>query len=104
MQKMDPKRERYRRIRGAILKLLACEHPGSLDLKVLHFSLDNLGYTITEEEMRSHLDYMEKKDPRLIKVEKRKAGKVQIEIATVTPDGLDVLDGFKEDVGIDVNF
>ena len=87
-----------------ILKLLACEHPGSIDLKVLHFSLDNLGYTITEEEMRSHLDYLEKKKPGLIKVEKRKTGRVELEIATVTPDGLDVLDGFRTDPGIDTNF
>jgi hypothetical protein len=101
---MDPKRERYRRIRGAILKLLACEHPGSIDLKVLHFSLDNLGYTITEEEMRSHLDYLEKKQTPLVKIERRTTGKVKIEIATVTPEGLDVLDGFKTDVGIDINF
>lgn len=98
---MDPKKERYRRIRGLILKLLACEHPGSIDLKVLHFSLDNLGYTITEEEMRSHLDYLEKKKPGLIKTEKKKAGRVEIEIATITPDGLDVLDEFRTDPGID---
>lgn len=86
-----------------ILKLLACEHPGSLDLKVLHFSLDNLGYTITEEEMRSHLDYLEKKKTGLVKTEKRKAGLVEIEIATITPDGLDVLDEFRSDPGIDTN-
>jgi hypothetical protein len=101
---MDPRKERFRRIRGVILKLLACEHPGSLDLKVLHFSLDNLGYTITEEEMRSHLDYLEKKTPGLVKVDKRKTGRVEIEIATVTPDGLDVLDEFRSDPGIDTNF
>jgi hypothetical protein len=87
-----------------ILKLLACEHPGSLDLKVLHFSLDNLGYTITEEEMRSHLDYLAKKTPGLIKVEKRKTGRVEIEMATVTPEGLDVIDEFRTDPGIDTHF
>lgn len=101
---MEPKKERYRRIRGAILKLLAYEHPGSLDIKVLHFSLDNLGYTITEEELRSHIDYLGEKRPGLVKLEKRKTGRVQIEMVKITPDGLDVLDGLKPDVGIDTNF
>lgn len=87
-----------------ILKLLACEHPGSLDLKVLHFSLDNLGYTITEEEMRSHATYLEEMKPGLLKIEKRKAGRVEIEIGTITPDGLDALDGFRSYPGIDTNF
>ena len=101
---MDPKKERYRRVRGAILKLLAYEHPGSIDLKVLHFSLDNLGYTITEEELRSHLDYLEKKRPSLLILETRKSGRVEIEMATITPDGLDILDEFKIDPGIDTKF
>lgn len=99
---MDPKKERYRRVRGVILKLLAYEHPGSLDLKILHFSLDNLGYTIPEEELRSHLDYLEKKKVPLVKLEKRKTGKIEIEMVVITPDGLDVLDEFKQDVGVDI--
>ena len=108
---LEPKKERYRRIRGAILKLLAYEHgesldenPGTLDIKVLHFSLDNLGYTITEEELRSHLYYLENKKPPLVKLEKRKTGKVEIVMISITPDGLDVLDGFKPDAGIDTRF
>jgi hypothetical protein len=101
---MDPKKEKYRRVRGAILKLLAYEHPGPLDIKVLHFSLDNLGYTITEEELMSHIRYLEEKKPSLVKLEKRKTGKVKIEMVLITPDGLDVLDGFKSDVGIDTRF
>ena len=99
---MDPKKERYRRVRGVILKLLAYEHPGSLDLKVLHFSLDNLGYTIPEEELRSHIDYLVKKKPPLVQLEKRKTGRVEIEMVLITSAGLDVLDGFVEDVGVDI--
>jgi hypothetical protein len=57
----EAKKERYRRIRGAILKLLAHEHPGAIDVKVLHFLLDDLRYTITEEELESHLVCLEEK-------------------------------------------
>jgi hypothetical protein len=54
--------------------------------------------------MRSHLDYLEKKKPGLVKIEKRKTGRVEVEMATVTPDGLDVLDEFRSDPGIDTKF
>jgi repressor of nif and glnA expression len=99
---MDPKKERYRRIRGAILKLLACEHPGPIDFMVMHRLLDDLRYTITEEEMRSHLTYLEEKG--CVKFERRKTGSVEIEMLTVTAEGLDVLDGFEPASGIDVRF
>jgi hypothetical protein len=101
---MDPKKERYRRIRGAILKILAGEHPGSIDILLLHFSLDNLGYTITKEEFLSHISYLENKKPALLKLNKRKVGNVEIEMAMITPEGLDVLDGFEPNSGIDVRF
>lgn len=101
---MESKKERYRRVRGLILKLLSYEHPGTLDLKVLHFSLDNLGYAIPEEEFRSHIDYLEKKKVPLVKLEKRRMGKIEIEMVLITSDGLDVLDSFVRDVGVDVGF
>jgi hypothetical protein len=108
---MEPKKERYRRIRGAILKFLAyehgdspCENPGSIDMKVLHYSLDNIGYPITEEELRSHLFYLENKTPPLISIERRKVGRLEIMMVCITPDGLDILDGFKTDAGIDTRF
>ena len=99
---MEAKKERYRRIRGAILKLLAHEHPGTLDVKVLHFLLDDLRYTITEEELESHLAYLEEKG--CVKLEKRKTTGVKIQMAVITSAGLDVLDGFQSDCGVDVRF
>jgi len=108
---MDPKKEGYRKIRGLILKLLAYKHgesidekPGSMDINVLHFHLDDLGYSIPPEELRSHLYYLEDKKPPLVKLEKRKAGRLEIVMIAITPDGLDILDGFKPDPGIDTNF
>jgi hypothetical protein len=101
---MEAKTERYRRVRGLILKLLAYEHPGGLDLKVLHYSLDNLGYTIPEDELRSHLEYLGQKTPSLVKLENRKTGKIEIEMVVITSAGLDVLDAFTNDRGIDVRY
>jgi hypothetical protein len=98
----DAKKERYRRIRGAILKLLAHEHPGSIDAKVLHFLMDDLGYTMTEEELESHLVYLSEKN--CVRLETRKTTGVEIKIAVITPMGLDVLDGFKDDCGVDTRF
>ncbi|MFB3926898.1 MAG: hypothetical protein ACE14T_12680 [Syntrophales bacterium] len=98
----EAKKERYRRIRGAILKLLAHEHPGTIDVKVLHFLLDDLRFTMTEEEMKSHLVYLEEKG--CVRLEKRKSTGVTIEMAVITSAGLDVLDGFKADCGVDVRF
>lgn len=99
---MDLKKERYRRIRGAILKLLAYEHPRPVDSKVLHVLLDDLDYRITDEECQSHLVYLAEKG--FITLQKRKCGGVRIEMITISPKGLDVLDGFAGDVGVDVKF
>jgi DNA-binding HxlR family transcriptional regulator len=99
---MDVKRERYKRIRGAILKLLAHEHPGPIDFAVLHRLLDDLRFTMTEEELTSHLVYLEEKG--CVKIDKRATSGVEIVMATITADGLDVLDSFRPDCGIDVRF
>jgi len=99
----DAKKERYRRIRGAILKLLAHEHPGPLDFKVLHFLLDDLGYTITEEEMESHLAYLADPKKECVRIERRKSTGLEITLVFITGTGLDVLD-FKGDIGVDTRF
>lgn len=99
---MEAKRERYRRIRGLILKVLVKEHPGAIDLKVLHRLLDDLSYTITGEEFMSHLAYLEEKD--FVSKSLRKSSGVEIAFCTITPHGIDIVDGFKDDVGVDVRF
>jgi hypothetical protein len=101
---VEAKKERYRRIRGIILKLLAHEHPGPIDLVNLHRLLDDLRYAMTEEELQSHLVYLEEKG--CIRFERRKTTGVEIVMVIITADGLDVLDQFPghECVGIDVRF
>lgn len=99
---MDVKKERYRRIRGAILKLLAYQYPWPLDSKVLYFLLDDLKYTVSEAECRSHITYLAEKN--LIRIEVRKTSGVEIEMVYITPKGLDLLDGFIEESGVDTRF
>jgi repressor of nif and glnA expression len=98
----ETKKERYRRVRGAVLKLLAHQHPGPLDIKELHFLLDDLGYTIREEELRSHLCYL--KEEGDLKIEEHQSGGVLVEMVKVTSKGLRILDGFEKDSGVDVRF
>lgn len=98
----EPKKEKYRQIRGSILQLLAHQHPGPLTIKEILFLLDDLGLTITEEELRSHLAYLEEKG--LIKTEERTAGGITREMVRITADGLNVLDKFTKDVGVNVEF
>lgn len=99
---MDPKKERYRRIRGAILKLLAHQHPGAIDDKVLFFLLDDLRYSCSNEEFESHVSYLDEVD--LVRAEIRKTGGVEIRMFKISAKGLNVLDGFDSDPGVDVNF
>lgn len=99
---MEAIKEKYRRIRGMMLKLLAVEHPRPVDSKVLYVLLDDLARSISDEEFSSHLVYLEEKG--LVKREKRGTTGVRIEMITITPSGLDVLDGFKPECGVDTNF
>jgi len=98
----EAKKERYRRIRGAILKLLAHEHPGPIDYYVLHSLLDDLHYTITMEELESHLIYLA--ELGCVHIETRKTTGVEIRMALISAKGLNVLDGFADECGVDVRF
>jgi len=100
----NAKKERYRRIRGAILKLLAHEHPEHIDIKVLHFLLDDLGYTMTEEELMSHLVYLAEPPGECIRIETRKSTGVRINMVVITRRGLNLIDGFDKECGVDVRF
>jgi hypothetical protein len=99
---METKKERYRSVRGSVLKLLAYQHPAPLEMKEIHSLLDHLRLTITDEEMRSHVCYLKEKG--FLTVEERKAGGLQVEMVRITAVGLDVLDRFREDVGVNVEF
>lgn len=96
---MDIQKERYKRIRGLILKLLAHQHPGCVDMVALRYTMDDLRYPMTENEFESHLSYLSEK--ALLSIERRKSSGVDIKMIVITPRGLDVLDGWVKEEGID---
>ena len=98
----EPKKEKYRQIRGSILQLLAHQHPGPLEIREILFLLDDLALTIREEELRSHLEYLRERG--LVQIDERIAGGITREMVRVTANGLDVLDKFTKDVGVNVEF
>ena len=99
-KKMDPKKERYRRIRGWILKFLAEEHPASIEVSTIHHLLDDLRYTISREECESHISYLCEK--AFARKESRGLAGKEIVMVTITPEGLDLLDVFTKDVGVEI--
>lgn len=99
---MDTRVEKFRRTRGAILKLLANEHPGGVDSKVLSALLAELGFELADGECEGHLAYLDEKG--FARVDKKKAAGIEIKIASITAAGIDLLDGLIEDVGVDVRF
>lgn len=98
----EPKKEKFRQIRGAILQLLAQQHPGPLEIREVFYLLDDLALTIRKEELRSHLDYLKEKG--FIQIEDRTAGGITREMVRITAKGLDILDKFTNDVGVNVEF
>jgi hypothetical protein len=91
--------EKNKRIRVALMELLKTEYPGCLDLRVLQFSLDNLGYPLPEETLTAHLRYLEEK--KYVVLEKKKGYGFQIAFACLTATGWDLLDGHCHEKGID---
>jgi DNA-binding HxlR family transcriptional regulator len=88
-----------RRIRIAMLELLKTQYPGSLDFKVLRFSLDNLGYPLMEEDLSAHLRYLEEKG--FLHCESRKRYGFDISFCRLTAAGWDLIDGHIREKGID---
>ena len=88
-----------KRIRVAILELLKTEYPGSLDMRMLQFSLDSLGYPMPIESLKAHLKYLNEKG--LTKLDTRKGVNFYIEWASLTAKGWDLLDGNIDEIGID---
>lgn len=92
--------EKHRRIRIAILELLKTEYPGSLDTKVLRFSLDNLGYPTMEEQLFAHVRYLEEKG--YLRCESRAMYGFDISFCRLTAQGWDLIDGYVKEKGIDI--
>lgn len=92
--------EKNKRIRIALLELLKTEYPGALDIKILLFSLDNLGYPMTEEILSAHLHYLEDKEKGYVALKHKKGYGFEIAFASLTAKGWDLLDGHGNECGI----
>jgi hypothetical protein len=91
--------EKNKRIRIALLELLKTEYPGSLDLRVLKFSLDNLGYPMLEGDLTAQLRYLEERG--YAKLQKKEGYGFSIAFVKLTADGWDLIDGHRHEAGID---
>lgn len=98
----DAKVERYKRVRGALLKVLANYYPGVVDSKVLEALATDLGFEMRDRECDGHIAYLAEKG--FASLTKRKAEGIEIHIVKITAKGLDLLDGIVEDPGVDVRF
>jgi len=94
------KKERFRKIRGLILYLLVKYYPAPIDHYEILCFLDDLRYTITEEELIFHLAYL--KERNFIRMETRGAGEMRRELVSSTANGVEARDGRIADSGIDV--
>lgn len=83
--------EKNKRIRMTALELLKTEYPGALDSKILRFSLDNLGYSLRDEDLRAHLRYLEEKG--LVRAVSKKGYGFDLTFVELTADGWDFIDG-----------
>jgi hypothetical protein len=94
------KKERYRKVRGLILYELVKAYPGPLDHYEIRCFLDDLRYTITEEELIFHLAYLE--EMGFIRAEKRGESALRRELVFATAKGINARDGRLTDIGIEV--
>ena len=92
--------EKNKIIRSALLGLLRTEYPGSLDLKVLSFSLDSLGFPMPEATLKAHLKYLSEKG--LVKLAARKGYGFRFVYASLTARGWDLLDGNVTEDGVSI--
>jgi hypothetical protein len=94
------KEQRFNRIRGFMMYHLVKAYPGYLDHYEIRCFLDDLGYTITEEELGFHLAYLEERE--FVRVESRGDEKTRRDIIFAKADGILLLKGKITDPAIDV--
>ncbi len=98
---MDPDLRRKERARGFILKILMQSYPNAMDESVVFFTLNDLGMEMSRDSFNFHLGYLIEK--KMIREEKRSAGKIHIRMVAATSHGVDVMDGRIPDCGVDID-
>ena len=94
----DPAKEHYRIVRGLILSALIQEHPEAVDVHVVLRVLDDMQHTISDEELRHHLAYLQEKG--YVELLNPKGKGYNINMVKITAKGTDVHDGYTEDPGV----
>lgn len=97
---MNTASAKNRRIRIALLNILKTEYPGGVDLKVIQFALDSLGYPMPEAMLEAHLNYLEEK--HYLRIEIRKGFGYEVDFAALTAKGWDLLDGLLTERGVEL--
>jgi hypothetical protein len=95
---------RARRLRGAILSLLAEESPARLNADVLLGVLERLHYDVTARELAAALEYLRSRG--YVEFEELRSrelpGLPRIVRVGLTAQGADVVDGTTDDPGVDL--
>ncbi len=97
---MNTASAKNRRIRTALLSILKTEYPSAVDLKVLQFATDSLGYPMPEGMLEAHLRYLEEKG--YVHLEARKGFGFEFSFASLTAEGWDLLDGHVRERGVEL--
>lgn len=82
-----------------MLRLLAKEHPKTVDLVVLCVLLERMGFAIDVKECEGDIEYLYEKG--FVKREVKKVSGIRIVIVSISAKGLDLIDGLIEDVGVE---
>jgi len=99
----------YPVIRGEILKILYSAHPDWCNIKLIQFTLDDLGYVVSEEAIASELHYLTEKidkvRPLVELQEKQIPGRKQkMLLAKITAWGIDLIENRLEIPDADKNW
>lgn len=95
---MNPKSATHNRIRMLILRILSPEHPNPVDAAIVRRCLSDLGYPITEQTLRSYLEYLSERG--YVRMDERE--QFDILMVSISADGLDLLDGRIKDRGVGI--
>jgi hypothetical protein len=86
----------YPVLRGEILRILYAAHPDWMNLKTLQFTLDDIGYAISVENILSEIKYLAEKitDRPLVKYEEQSipGTSKKMFIARITAHGIDLIE------------
>ena len=96
---MNIEAEKHNRIRVLILQILSRQYPKPIDAVLLRRVLDDFGYPISEDLLRSYLAYLNERG--CVRLDEKKA--FDIVMASATAKALDVLDGRIIEQGIELD-